>query len=29
MEGVRRIAALFRRPGTPATPGALRTQPAE
>jgi len=29
MEGVRRIAALFRRPGTPATPGAMRTQPAE
>jgi ABC-type branched-subunit amino acid transport system permease subunit len=29
MEGVRRIAALFRPPGTPATPGALRTQPAE
>jgi ABC-type branched-subunit amino acid transport system permease subunit len=29
MEGVRRIAALFRRPGAPATPGAVRTQPAE
>jgi ABC-type branched-subunit amino acid transport system permease subunit len=29
MEGVRRIAALFRRPGAPATPGAMRTQPAE
>ena len=29
MEGVRRIASLFRRPGTPATPGAMRTQPAE
>jgi ABC-type branched-subunit amino acid transport system permease subunit len=29
MEGVRRIAALFRRPGTPATPGAMRAQPAE
>jgi ABC-type branched-subunit amino acid transport system permease subunit len=29
MEGVRRIVALFRRPGTPATPGAMRTQPAE
>lgn len=29
MEGVRRIAALFRRPGTPATPTAMRTQPAE
>ena len=29
MEGVRRIATLFRRPGSPARPGALRTQPAE
>ena len=29
MEGVRRIAALFRRPGTPAPPGAMRTPPAE
>ena len=29
MEGVRRIAALFRRPSAPATPGAMRTQPAE
>jgi ABC-type branched-subunit amino acid transport system permease subunit len=29
MEGVRRIVALFRRPGTPATPGTMRTQPAE
>jgi ABC-type branched-subunit amino acid transport system permease subunit len=29
MEGVRRIGALFRRGGTPATPGAMRTQPAE
>ena len=29
LEGVRRIAALFRRPGTPATPGAMRAQPAE
>lgn len=29
MEGVRRIAALFRRGGTPATPGAMRVQPAE
>jgi ABC-type branched-subunit amino acid transport system permease subunit len=29
MEGVRRIASLFRRGGTPATPGAVRAQPAE
>ncbi len=29
MEGVRRITALFRRPGRPATPGAARAQPAE
>jgi len=29
MEGVRRIASLFRRRGTPDTPGALRAQPAE
>jgi ABC-type branched-subunit amino acid transport system permease subunit len=29
MEGVRRIAALFRRGGTPVTPGAMRAQPAE
>lgn len=29
MEGVRRIASLFRRRGTPATPGAMRAQPAE
>jgi ABC-type branched-subunit amino acid transport system permease subunit len=29
MEGVRRIASLFRGRGTPATPGAMRTQPAE
>lgn len=29
MEGVRRIASLFRGRGTPATPGAMRAQPAE
>lgn len=29
MEGVRRIAALFGRRGTPVSPGAMRAQPAE
>lgn len=29
MEGVRRIGALFGRKGTPASPGAVRAQPAE
>ncbi len=29
MEGVRRVAALFGRRGTPASPGAARAQPAE
>ncbi len=29
MEGVRRVASLFRGRGTPATPGAVRAQPAE
>lgn len=29
MEGARRIAALFRRRGTPVSPGAVRAQPAE
>ena len=29
MEGARRIAALFSRRGTPASPGAARAQPAE
>jgi ABC-type branched-subunit amino acid transport system permease subunit len=29
MEGVRRIAALFRRRDTPVSPGAMRAQPAE
>ena len=29
MEGVRRIGALFRRPGRPATGGAVRVAPAE
>ncbi len=29
MEGVRRIASLFRRRGTPVSPGAMRAQPAE
>ncbi len=29
MEGVRRLAALFGRRGTPTSPGALRAQPAE
>ena len=24
-----RVVALFRRPGSPATPGAMRAQPAE
>jgi hypothetical protein len=29
MEGVRRIASLFNRRGTPTSPGAVRAQPAE
>jgi ABC-type branched-subunit amino acid transport system permease subunit len=29
MEGIRRIASLFNRRGTPASPGAARAQPAE
>ena len=29
MEGVRRLSTLFGRKGTPASPGAVRTQPAE
>jgi ABC-type branched-subunit amino acid transport system permease subunit len=29
MEGVRRIGAMFGRKGTPASPGAVRAQPAE
>jgi ABC-type branched-subunit amino acid transport system permease subunit len=29
MEGVRRIASMFGRSSTPASPGAVRAQPAE